>query len=87
MYVCKYISNLQGVSKNIPYGQPSAKLHVIMSWDHQVIMSLCHYVIRSLVLIRSSGHQVTKSDKHLSFVSQCVNPPAKFNGKSNFEID
>ena len=34
-----------GCSRNIPYGQSSAKLPVIMLSCHRVIMSSCHHVI------------------------------------------
>ena len=44
---------------NIPYGQLSAKLPVILSLGHSVTWSLGHSVSRSL------GHSVTRSLGHL----------------------
>ena len=46
------------VISNIPYGQSSAKLPVILSSCHPVILSSCHPVILS------SGHPVILSSGH-----------------------
>ena len=52
----------RSVHKNIPYGQSSAKLPVIWSFDHLVTRSLGYSVNLSL------GHLVTWSQSHhLSF--------------------
>ena len=52
---------------NIPYGQSSAKLPVILSPSHLVIWSFSHSVTRSLghSVTRSLGHSVTQSPGHL----------------------
>ena len=52
--------------KNIPYGQSSAKLPVMMSTCHPVFWSTGHLVIRS------SGHQVIRSPGHQVISSQII---------------
>ena len=62
-----YTWNLWISYKNIPYGQSSAKLSVIMSSCHPVILSSCHPVILS------SCHPVILLSCHLWYFNMPTN--------------